>query len=178
MNIDWQRLAYALKFYQERGYSYVEVPWIVSSLATNSTLPPDGKVCKVDGYGELVGSAEQGFVELALQRKLTTGAFVALTPCFRGHEIDELHQLHFMKIELCVLSSDNHEAKVRSDAYDLFKTLGVNATTVITSDGTDLEVQGIEVGSYGVRKFKDICWTYGTGLAEPRFSIAKLRSLR
>jgi hypothetical protein len=41
-----------------------------------------------------------------------------------------------------------------------------------TDDCMDLTINGIEVGSYGKREFKNIKWIYGTGLAEPRFSIA------
>jgi hypothetical protein len=36
----------------------------------------------------------------------------------------------------------------------------------------DLEINGIEVGSYSRRSFGGISWTCGTGLAEPRFSMA------
>ncbi len=34
----------------------------------------------------------------------------------------------------------------------------------------DLNYKGIELGSYGTRKYKDINWVFGTGLAEPRLS--------
>lgn len=36
----------------------------------------------------------------------------------------------------------------------------------------DLEINNIEVGSYGIRQYKNLFWVYGTGLAEPRFSQA------
>jgi hypothetical protein len=39
-----------------------------------------------------------------------------------------------------------------------------------TKEGSDLTIDGIEIGSYGVRNHKNIIWVYGTGLAEPRFS--------
>jgi hypothetical protein len=38
-----------------------------------------------------------------------------------------------------------------------------------TEDGWDLELLGIEVGSYGIRRIGDVQYMYGTGLAEPRF---------
>jgi hypothetical protein len=41
---------------------------------------------------------------------------------------------------------------------------------VTTSDGYDIEYNGVEIGSYGIRKTSFLEWIYGTGLAEPRFS--------
>jgi hypothetical protein len=41
---------------------------------------------------------------------------------------------------------------------------------VKTNIGYDLELNNIELGSYGVRKYGQLHWVYGTGLAEPRFS--------
>ena len=38
-----------------------------------------------------------------------------------------------------------------------------------TYDIVDLK-NGIELGSYGIRQFKDYKWIFATGLAEPRFS--------
>ena len=42
------------------------------------------------------------------------------------------------------------------------------------SDGVaDLEIAGIEVGSYGIRHHELVGhWAFGTGLAEPRYSQA------
>jgi hypothetical protein len=41
-----------------------------------------------------------------------------------------------------------------------------------TSEGIDLYLNGIEVGSYGIRKHNSYQWVYGTGLALPRFDKA------
>jgi hypothetical protein len=41
---------------------------------------------------------------------------------------------------------------------------------VVTADGLDIEVDGVEVGSYGRRACALGAYDYGTGLAEPRFS--------
>ena len=46
-------------------------------------------------------------------------------------------------------------------------------TAVKTDEGYDLEINGIEVGSYGARYHAKIgWWAYGTGLAEPRYTTA------
>lgn len=40
-----------------------------------------------------------------------------------------------------------------------------------TAEGIDISLSGTEIGSYGFRKDKEgFTWSYGTGLAEPRFS--------
>jgi hypothetical protein len=36
------------------------------------------------------------------------------------------------------------------------------------------EIKGYELGSYGIRKYKNLFqWVYGTGCAEPRLSIVE-----
>jgi hypothetical protein len=42
-----------------------------------------------------------------------------------------------------------------------------------TKEGFDLEVSGIEIGSYGIRSCEYLKWIYGTGLAEPRMTFIK-----
>jgi hypothetical protein len=44
---------------------------------------------------------------------------------------------------------------------------------VETEQGYDLECNGIEIGSYGIRSCEYLEWIYATGLAEPRMSIVK-----
>jgi hypothetical protein len=62
---------------------------------------------------------------------------------------------------------------VLTDAWYVMKSLvGTRATSVKTDVGYDLEINGIEVGSYGRREVGDFTWVYGTGLALPRFSQA------
>ena len=45
---------------------------------------------------------------------------------------------------------------------DLFKS----------TDSADIMYKDIELGSYGIRKHKNVEWIYGTGVALPRLSIA------
>ena len=44
---------------------------------------------------------------------------------------------------------------------------------VKTEQGFDLEYNGIELGSYGIRSCEYLDWIYATGLAEPRMSMVK-----
>ena len=63
-----------------------------------------------------------------------------------------------------------------ADAQQFF-SLHVPVDLVKTDDersdeSYDIESNGIELGSYGIRQHENITWVYGTGLAEPRLSIA------
>ncbi len=189
--IDYALLGKALPLYTQRGYVYKEVPWIVPEFPIRATLPDplpayvagprfdhyghDGEwTGATDAFEEahyLVGSAEQSFLAM----NLPPGAYCAITPCFR-HEpaIDLLHQTTFMKLELFVTVEDATVDRVLYDAEEVMSIFaGRRLDTVQTKIGYDLELAGIEVGSYGERIHDDYGrWVYGTGLALPRFSIA------
>jgi hypothetical protein len=47
-----------------------------------------------------------------------------------------------------------------------------DAAIIPTAQGLDIELGGIELGSYGYRSYGRLHWIYGTGFAEPRFSQA------
>ena len=62
-----------------------------------------------------------------------------------------------------------------SDAFlTLSRFLGIDDVlgTISTDEGYDIVLNGIEVGSYGIRQHENLRWIYGTGIAEPRFSTA------
>jgi len=40
----------------------------------------------------------------------------------------------------------------------------------ISENTYDMSINGVEVGSYGIRRCEYLEWIYGTGCAEPRFS--------
>jgi len=195
--IDWYILARAVEFYKARGYTYLEVPWIVSSGTTSMTLPEHGRAyggINIRGLRhDVVGSAEQGFLELfyrgekgGLPRKTL---LCSVSPCFRDERVvDDLHQKHFMKVELGEFMSDKFNSdprpridtmlKMVSDAQDFMSQyMPVRAEEVSPmSDYGETQIdlvtkEGIEVGSYGIRRAGDnTFWVYGTGVAEPRFS--------
>lgn len=179
--IDWQLFGAALQHYRDRGYAYLEVPWIVSDVALHVTLPTD-KTGLMTQDGPLAGSAEQSFIHMMLAGELTPGRYCAITPCFRDDAPDKLHQRSFMKLELIEFyrmpESDLNERAwhVTRDALDFMDhaICGKGVRVVTTEAGFDLELNGVEVGSYGHRSLGDrFHWVYGTGLAEPRFSIAR-----
>ena len=53
------------------------------------------------------------------------------------------------------------------------KEIGKGVDVVKTEQGFDLEYNGIEIGSYGIRSCEYLKWIYATGLAEPRMTIIK-----
>lgn len=183
-DIHWARIGRAVEFFRSSGYSYIEVPWAVPLEVAQITLPSD-RVPFLTQDGVLVGSAEQSLMQLALEESLPSGKYVAVSPCFRDEVEDEVHHRHFMKVELMVV----HEFPLSEHGFQVseFEVLSVarkfmhgearkDPVILQTPEGLDLELGGLEVGSYGYRKKGKVSWTYGTGLAEPRFSqaLAKL----
>jgi seryl-tRNA synthetase len=175
--ISWNLVAKALDLYQNLGYKYVEAPWVVSPEATRATIPEGLSACgmQYDGQskGDLVGSAEQGFAQLMIDGAIGPGRWVAAGPCFRWEAFDTTHQMTFFKVELIEIARKPLLEDMITDASRvLYKLTGHYPEMVKTPEGYDLEVNGVEVGSYGLRSFKDVTWAYGTGLALPRTTNA------
>ncbi len=168
--IDYHKLSSALDHYEARGYEYMEVPWVVSREAEAATLPPDATATSVQ-YGELVGSAEQGFIELLLRGRTVLKA-CAITPCFRMEDsYDELHHAYFMKLEL--INTDASRDNLWRMIHDAQDFLGNYTRTEIEQTGTETydlvdSKHHIELGSYGIRTFRNTPYIYGTGVALPR----------
>jgi hypothetical protein len=184
MNISYESLAKAVSWYNRLGYEFIEVPWIVSYESHSSTAsPPDGAFV-VEGRGCLVGSAEQGFIEI-MQDLEPNKKYAAISPCFRKNDNkDEYHQETFMKLELFSYNSDkeNDHTTMIEDARKTFDYLGlpkvkINYIQSLFDDSRDLYYSNIlELGSYGNRVIYknnvEYIINYGTGLALPRFTQA------
>jgi len=176
--INYRTLSEALDYYERLGYSYKEVPWVVSRQATAVTLPIDRKATSVD-YGDLVGSAEQSFIELLMRGEKIRKA-CAITPCFRDEgEFDELHHAYFMKLELINTNAtlENLHQMIQ-DALGFFA--GYIEAVVIKTGPNMFDIidkkQGIELGSYGFRTFDNHTLIYGTGVALPRLDTANAKA--
>jgi len=175
--IHWDRLARAVEFYRHMGFRYVEVPWAVTPSVTKLTLPAGIESFHV-GERDLIGSAEQGLLQLIKAGFLPPGKYVACSPCFRNErQLDDLHQHRFMKVELIDTSSDQDLRELLSFARHFFSMEGAEVVETLQTDSRnpawpqiDLEWGGIELGSYGTRTIDGLTWTYGTGVSEPRFS--------
>jgi len=177
--INWHNVAKAIDYYQSLGYKYIEVPWFVSKPAIEATYSQNNIKFTCD-VGTMVGSAEQSFVQLMLDNKIEAGKYVAASPCYRDDIIDELHSLSFFKVELISIFNKKEILILNYNLIDIvdaakkfFNILAPDKKIKIvsTKEGIDLEIDGIEVGSYGIRSLKDWIWIYGTGYADPRFSL-------
>lgn len=186
-----EHLSSAIKFYRERGYSYVhDAPYVVGKAAYYATKPPGAKDirCLVDGEEEqyLVASGEQSFLQMLFDGKLLKRA-VCLTPCFRAEKHTDWNKFAFQKVEL--INADDptgaYLTHMVHDAMAFFEQfVPIRLVETGRSDGHptyDIVEKNsrVELGSFGIRsaphpdgKSRDLQWIYGTGCAEPRLSDA------
>lgn len=169
-HIDYALLGEAVAHYKALGYRYVEVPYCVSHEIIRLTLPPQYEPDYVSGLGCLVGSAEQSLLAL----DLAPGEYMAVSPCFRPEPVlNDFYQRHFMKVELLQIGGAYMDhLKMLVDARG-FMSHFAQVEVLETPEGHDLTVDGIEVGSYGEREARGRRWSCGTGLALPRFDVAR-----
>ena len=179
-SISYRKVGKAIKRYEKLGYSYVDTPWTVSEKAIRATLPTDrhgfSLISPLINGGRLVGSAEQGFIQLMIDQAIRPGRYVTAGPCFRDEPVvDDHHQYSFFKVELINLNyrvcgfNDDHVLGMARHAMDVVNHLyGRLPELKSTSEGYDLVVDEVEIGSYGIRTFAGFEWVYGTGLALPR----------
>jgi hypothetical protein len=169
--IDYNLVAKAVNFYKSLGYRYMEVPWVVSKKAYYATKPPDTDDinCETLG-GYLAASGEQGFLELMLRfGSLPQSKAVCATPCFRAEQNPPLTLPWFFKVELIDTETSNFD-RVLVDAHTFINRLVPCRFVNTGPDSVDIisNRNGIELGSYGIRRFENYEWVYGTGLALPR----------
>ena len=180
-NIDYALLAKSQEYYKDLGYINLPLDWYVEKEFSDITFPEQKSIYQLPNELILVGSAEQAFIKKMLKEDLK-GKYQSITPCFRNDEEDLLHSKTFMKNELFTRNNEVQES-------DLFIMLGHcksffnyhskhKCEVVRTGElSYDINIKGIEVGSYGIREYhngdKIYKWIYGTGLAEPRFSTVQ-----
>lgn len=174
--INYRRIADAVEYYESLGYKRVESPWIVD-IATDAITRPEesNAIILQEEQKSLVGSGEQSLLQLKSQKELPSGKYVTVTPCFRDEGIeDEFHLPYFMKVELMISGSSQLKdlINVISDAKSFYSRYFVKNELEFVStevaEEVDISIEGIELGSYGIRKTKNHHWIYGTGCAEPR----------
>jgi seryl-tRNA synthetase len=181
--IDYEKIAAAVHHYETKGYKEIEVPWIISLDSMLITRPKGARLFSTFA-GELVASGEQSFLEI--RNQLKPGKYQCVTPCFRDEQIkDRLHHQHFMKNELIWVlepwkpndATYYYMLEVMiKDAKEFFNkycnAVVVDAPLSNAFNNQDIEINGIEVGSYGYRSYEDFHWIYGTGCAEPRLTMS------
>lgn len=172
--IDYKLIGKAVEYYEGRGFENIEVPWMVTEYVDSITRPSNVKGLKVPlKEKNLIASGEQGFLYLMLKDFLPKGRYQTTTPCFRQDVYDFTHSKVFMKTELIDTKNVNENSleEIITSCLEFFETLFGKGKVFREQqeDGTiDLTFEGIELGSYGIRKHNHMRWVFGTGLAEPR----------
>jgi hypothetical protein len=174
---------------QQHAFQVVPLPWMAPESAMAHTRPlfgPGPGLEPATDVGALVASAEQAFMWLQAQGLLAHEAqgYIGWTPCFRNEQhYDAYHHHYFLKAELFETAGDApHQQlrrmvdRVKAAWQQLARQEGGprhHREEVSTgTDSLDLYVQGVELGSYGVRPrlAHEGHYLYGTALAEPRWS--------
>ncbi len=181
--INYDNLHKSTVFYEEKGYKRIESPWTVTEAVINITKPFFvNEYYKIESKQKcLVASAEQSFLYLYLKGFLPHGKFQSITPCFRDEVFDQIHSKYFMKNELIITDKvDKDELlKVLGNAYNFFSDMFpgrerfLKIKTIELNKSYDIELNGIELGSYGIRECEYLSWIYATGCAEPRLSYCQ-----
>ncbi len=176
----------SIHYWQKQGYAFVDLPWIVEEHYTAVTRPPGGKEVPTV-YGNLVASGEQSFLKLFTENVLPQArGYIGWTPCFRDEPVlDALHHFYFLKSEVFVPRPTEAAAfeelpllLTLQTAFfeELIRSLSTHQAPVvreiISTHQVDLCLNGIEIGSYGVRAYEGCWYLYGTALALPRFTAA------
>lgn len=178
--INYGRIDRSIKHYSLCNYTRIEVPWTVTHAVSNITKPTDRQNMEITGKNKvLVASAEQGFLYLSLKGFLPKGRFQAVSPCFRDEVFDLSHTKYFMKNELIITSAVNTATlnDIVKDAKAFFEVEAQQKVQLVkTNEGWDIELNGYEIGSYGIRQTEFLEWVYGTGVAEPRMTMAMRKS--
>lgn len=171
--IDYKILADSISYYEKHGFKRIETPWLVSEYVDNLTKPKEAISFQLKHNNKcLVASGEQSFLYLYLKDFLPKGSFQCTTPCFRNDSYSYTHTKHFIKNEL--IKTDIVNLTELNNIVDIclnFYKQYIPTVNVIKTDiGFDIEYNGMELGSYGIRENDFLQWIYATGCAEPRLS--------
>jgi hypothetical protein len=171
--INYQYIQNSIEFYESKGFSRVESPWTVTEAIDNITKPKDKISFQLKHNDKcLVASGEQSFLYLYLKDFLPKGQFQTVTPCFRYESFDFLHSKYFIKNELIKTDKVNESEllNIVDICLNFYKKYIPKAEVIKTDIGFDIQVDGNELGSYGIRSCDFLDWIYATGCAEPRLS--------
>lgn len=186
--VNYALIHYSNTFYVENGFQRIESPWTVTHAIANITKPPESSFWTIAEKNKvLVASGEQGFLYLNEKGFLPKGKFQTTTPCFRDDTFDDTHTKYFIKTELIQTNfvTEANLLKMVEIAEKFFHNVAFTHRESVISgtlaeiervsmkDGSiDIMMNGVEVGSYGIRQHHNFSWIYGTGCAEPRLSKA------
>ena len=171
-------LQQALNFYIDNlNYVPLVCPSVVDLDVLYETIPKD-RVPTPHLNKYYVGSAEQSFLQLLKDGFIPKEncRYLLISPCKRDEEKhDDTHFDIFFKIELITIDKS---VSLIDDALSCFEYLTkdknkkICTSFDINTNIFDIEINDIEVGSYGSRIYNNIKYYYGTGIALPRFNYA------
>jgi seryl-tRNA synthetase len=172
--IDYKLLNDSIIYYENKGFSRIETPWLVTEAVDSITRPKDIEPFIVQAKKKnLIASGEQAFLYLYLKEYLPKGKFQTVTPCFRNDSFDFTHTKYFMKNELIQtdeVTKIKLEEMVENSLTFLQSKFPIPLRIETTNDGFDIMLEDYELGSYGIRECNFLKWIYGTACAEPRTS--------
>lgn len=176
-NIDCDLLMKAMNYYEKIGYKPIRVPMLVDKDILDLTMPSGRKGVKHEKQ-YYVGSAEQSFYQLIKDGACPDGNYMMITPCQRDEKIlDENHLSMFLKVEL--ISTEKSPWLLMKDVCDFLYENWIGGYKIEkTTEGFDLILNELEIGSYGEREYGGFSLTYGTGLALPRITQAITKRLK
>jgi hypothetical protein len=176
------RITRSVKLWEEAGASFVSLPWTAPRAIIESTRPMWAGKDTQTQHDFLVASGEQSFLWLDEEGRLPENKLcVGWSPCFRDeHNFDDIHNYYFLKAEVYRRLGEGEDGErvleqIVHTAACIMETIGgVRPTKVVMAPWQiDLELAGLEVGSYGCRpRPNGRPYLYATALAEPRFSLA------
>lgn len=191
------RLAHASSIYERAGFRYTHAPWLVQQKVDHATKPSFAKPIHhhstaLNHTFHFAASGEQSFIQMqfdALKNggPAMTGRWQTITPCFRDETaVNELRRIGFMKLELIdwqtpTLNNLNNIINVAYQYFSRHIECDVIPNDQTSETGHDIVSRKyqVELGSYGMRSNTvggfPMAWTYATGLAEPRLSVAIAR---
>jgi hypothetical protein len=178
----------AIELWQAQGLQYVDLPWVVPKEFSDATRPAECRDLRTF-HGSFVASGEQSFLQLWEAGQLAGArGYVGWTPCLRDDKLDATHQHGFMKAEwfVPVVAVNPRDAygslmqlvKIQVEVFRLVAKdcgepmQGSIEVVEMGAEQLDIELNGIEIGSYGRREFRGRHYLYGTALALPRFTQA------
>ncbi len=168
------RFINAVLYYKERGYIEADFPYYANIDAINITMPVGNIALSHLGDTAYVGSAEQSFIDCILNGEPYEGSFMAFSPCHRDEKhLSSKTNLIFSKLELYSTSKSymNILQDVKQFIVREYGILRENIEIIQTENGHDLELNGVELGSYGMRTVNGFTYAYGTGITFPRWNI-------
>lgn len=155
------------------NFEYIDLPYVIEEKYINITLPKNLIPLKHNDNNFYVGSAEQSFIKYMTEGKLYKSNYQSITICNRDEKnLNKYSLLNFIKLEL--FSTEIPPLQLAHIVLKEYQNYDNRDYSLIKvgEELWDINCNNIEVGSFGTRynPYTDKSFTFGTGLALPRFT--------